>query len=98
MPLPVLLQWLTLFWLTQSFPTSIYMYRHLSTCGDFTVAPTVAERADLTRRMPGLRIVGKKMGYSTFPGEIFPVPRAWAAKTGDLVFYRLNEKGESAAR
>lgn len=98
MPMDVLLQWLTLFWLTRSFPTSIYLYRHLATVGDFTIAPTQEEKADLKRPMRGLRIQGKPVGYSTFPREIFPVPRAWAELTGDLVFYRLNEKGESVRR
>lgn len=63
--------------------------------GDFTIAPTASEKADFKKPMKGLKIEGKAMGYSTFPREIFPVPKAWAEKTGDLVFYRLNEKGES---
>jgi microsomal epoxide hydrolase len=92
-PTATLLQWLTLYWLTQSFPTSIYLYRHLPAMGDFTVAPTASEKADFKKPMKGLKIEGKAMGYSTFPREIFPVPKAWAEKTGDLVFYRLNEKG-----
>lgn len=91
-PTPLLLQWLTLFWLTQSFPTSIYLYRHIPRLPDFTVPPSPEHAADRGRPLSGLR-VGKKIGYSTFPREIFPVPRAWAAKTGELVFYRLNEKG-----
>jgi microsomal epoxide hydrolase len=33
------------------------------------------------------------MGYSWFPKELAPIPRSWAATTGDLVFYRPHEKG-----
>lgn len=93
-PTPTLLQWLTLFYLTSSFPTSIYLYRHLPSMGDYTTAPSPSEAADFGKPLKGLRVGhGKKIGYSTFPLEIFPVPKVWAEKTGDLVFYRLNEKG-----
>lgn len=62
--------------------------------GDYTTDPTPSECADFSRPLKGLRVgKGKKIGYSTFPREIFPVPKVWAEKTGDLVFYRLNEKG-----
>jgi hypothetical protein len=90
------MQWLTLFWLTQSFPTSIYMYRHIATLGDFTRSPTSEEAKDFTKPLSGLK-VGKKIGYSTFPKEIFPVPKVWAEQTGDLVFYRLNKEGTSGS-
>lgn len=95
-PTSILMQWLTLFWLTQSFPTSIYMYRHIATLGDFTRSPTSEEAKDFTKPLSGLK-VGKKIGYSTFPKEIFPVPKVWAEKTGDLVFYRLNKEGTSSS-
>lgn len=36
--------------------------------------------------------INKPFGYSWFPKEITPVPRAWAATTGDLVFYRQHSK------
>ncbi|KAJ9094564.1 hypothetical protein QFC20_006879 [Naganishia adeliensis] len=91
-PTSILMQWLTLFWLTQSFPTSIYMYRRIATLGDFTRSPTSDEAQDFTKPLSGLK-VDKKIGYSTFPKEIFPVPKVWAEKTGDLVFYRLNKEG-----
>lgn len=34
----------------------------------------------------------KPMGYSWFPYEIVPVPKAWAATTGNLVWYRPHDK------
>lgn len=33
------------------------------------------------------------MGFSWFPKEIAPVPRAWVAVTGNLVFFRQHQKG-----
>lgn len=72
------------------------MYRHIATLGDFTRSPTSDEAQDFTKPLSGLK-VGKKIGYSTFPKEIFPVPKVWAEKTGDLVFYRLNKEGTSGS-
>jgi microsomal epoxide hydrolase len=37
--------------------------------------------------------VDKPVGYSWFPYEIAPVPRAWAEKMGKIVFFRAHEKG-----
>ncbi|RMZ70858.1 epoxide hydrolase [Pyrenophora seminiperda CCB06] len=37
--------------------------------------------------------VDKPVGYSWFPYELCPVPKAWAEKTGNLVFFRAHEKG-----
>jgi microsomal epoxide hydrolase len=33
------------------------------------------------------------LGFSWFPKELAPIPRSWAATTGDLVFYRQHEQG-----
>jgi hypothetical protein len=32
--------------------------------------------------------INKPFGFSWFPKELAPIPRSWAATTGDLVFYR----------
>lgn len=37
--------------------------------------------------------VNKPVGYSYFPYELAPIPQAWAAKTGDLVFFKSHDKG-----
>lgn len=37
--------------------------------------------------------VDKPVGYSYFPYELAPVPRAWAEQTGNIVFFRSHEKG-----
>ena len=35
----------------------------------------------------------KKFGYSFFPKELAPIPRAWAATTGDLIWSREHSSG-----
>ena len=37
--------------------------------------------------------ISKPFGFSWFPKELIPTPRSWAAKTGNLVFFRVNEHG-----
>lgn len=37
--------------------------------------------------------VSKPVGYSYFPFELSPVPRAWAEKTGNMVFFKAHEVG-----
>jgi pimeloyl-ACP methyl ester carboxylesterase len=45
------------------------------------------------REMKELLHVDKPIGYSYFPHELAPVPKAWAEKTGKMVFYKEHEKG-----
>ncbi|KAF2849121.1 epoxide hydrolase-like protein [Plenodomus tracheiphilus IPT5] len=45
------------------------------------------------REMKETRFVEKPVGYSYFPFELAPVPRAWAEKTGNMVFYGEHERG-----
>jgi len=35
----------------------------------------------------------KPFGYSYYPYELYPVPKAWAATTGNLAFFRAHDKG-----
>lgn len=35
----------------------------------------------------------KPFGYSYYPYELYPVPKAWAATTGNLTFFRAHDKG-----
>lgn len=39
-----------------------------------------------------LGYLDKPFGFSWFPYEIAPIPRSWAATTGNLVFYRQHEQ------
>jgi microsomal epoxide hydrolase len=91
----VVLQWLTLYWLTQTFPTSIYPYRHtMHEQKDPTTRPGESAK-DFTKPMTGT-YVDKPMGYSLFEYELLPTPISWAKKTGNLVSFAEHEYGESA--
>jgi len=35
----------------------------------------------------------KPFGYSYYPYELYSVPKAWAATTGKLTFFRAHDKG-----
>ncbi|KAK1243234.1 hypothetical protein MKX07_003862 [Trichoderma sp. CBMAI-0711] len=42
--------------------------------------------------------INKHFGYSFFPKELVPIPRAWVETTGTLEFYRQHESsGQLAA-
>lgn len=44
--------------------------------------------------MSGYKIPdNKSFGYSYNPYELYPVPKSWAATTGNLTFFRAHEKG-----
>lgn len=83
LPLDTILADVTLYWLTECFPTCIYTYRE-----DFAVPPT-----------PGYfhgqknLYVSKPMGYSYFAWELAPVPRSWAETSGELVWFKAHERG-----
>lgn len=36
--------------------------------------------------------IDKPMGFSSFPKELVPTPKSWAASRGNLVFYRAHDK------
>ncbi|GME36712.1 hypothetical protein FGRMN_3865 [Neofusicoccum parvum] len=66
----------SLWWLTETFPTSIYAYRE-------TNSPTW----DLA----SLR-VDKPLGFSWFPKDITPVPRSVIAEKGRLIYFKRHER------
>lgn len=35
----------------------------------------------------------KPFGYSYYPYELYPIPKSWAATTGDLTFFRAHDEG-----
>ncbi|KAF5522022.1 putative epoxide hydrolase [Colletotrichum aenigma] len=90
----------TLYWLTQTFPRGMYPYRQEvidDTHGSMTDAECRRVIKDGAKRYmfhPDPKYYCEKpMGYSWFPYEIVPVPKAWAATTGNLVWYRPHDKG-----
>ena len=71
----------TLYWLTETFPRCIYPYIEYFGRGENS---TFLEKPD--------KIYCKKpIGYSYFPYELAPVPLAWAKKTGNVVWHRAHE-------
>ena len=80
-PLDEILASVTLYWLTETFPRSIYPYRQLFTPGVIGAH----ENPEW--------YIKKPFGFSFFPKELAPIPGAWAAKTGELCFYRQHEAG-----
>lgn len=82
-PMDEILDSVTLYWLTQSFPRSIYPYR----------------QTNVDRRLfhtdPDYR-VKKPSGFSWFPMELAPMPKAWIEGTMNLKSWKAHEKVMSA--
>lgn len=73
-----ILRWITLYWLTDSFPRCIYPYRAIFGSGQPRQKPVY---------------VSKPSGYTFMPKELSPVPLSWAGETANIVSYRQHEKG-----
>ncbi|PYH45409.1 epoxide hydrolase family protein [Aspergillus saccharolyticus JOP 1030-1] len=82
-PLPVhdILESVSLYWLTDTFPRCIYHYR------EQVPLPKVQHAQDPRW------YIKKPFGFSYFPKELVPIPRAWVETTGNLVFWNSHEKG-----
>lgn len=84
--LDVILESVTLYYLTDTFPRCIYPYRN-----------GFGSKRNPDASMPGAKTfhAGKKpMGFSWFPYELIPTPRSWTElSTDNLVFYKEHEKG-----
>ncbi|KAF6835745.1 epoxide hydrolase [Colletotrichum musicola] len=81
--LEIILDLVSLYWFTETFPRSIYPYRllidGLTSDGGLPPIPT-------SKTIP--------LGYSCFPAEIDLMPKAWAEKNyPNLKLYRAHEKG-----
>ena len=76
----VILESVSLYWLTDTFSTTICPYRHLFTPG------VVGAHEDPKW------YINKPMGFSWFPKELAPIPQAWVETTGNLVFHREHAK------
>ncbi|EXJ57262.1 hypothetical protein A1O7_07609 [Cladophialophora yegresii CBS 114405] len=82
-PLTKILDSITLYWFTESFPRCIYCYREFSIPGS----------RGLPHGNPKYNN-DKPVAYSWFPKELAPVPREWVEKQGHkLVFFRQHESG-----
>ncbi|KAJ3494932.1 hypothetical protein NLG97_g3750 [Lecanicillium saksenae] len=86
-----ILETVTLYWMTDTISRSFWHNRAMAGAGD---GPQMARISVLTSMsMIKLPFVEKPTGYSLFAGEIVPVPRSWAAKTCNLVFFKDHERG-----
>lgn len=77
LPLHTVLLCASLYWLTDTFPTSIYPYREL-----------FVPDADA-----GRQFCEKPTGYSWFPMELAPIPCAWVETTANVVWHRQHHDG-----
>ncbi|OJK02015.1 hypothetical protein ASPACDRAFT_1897171 [Aspergillus aculeatus ATCC 16872] len=80
-PLNDILESVSLYWLTESFPRCIHHYRE-------QVPMPKLQLAENPRWY-----IKKPLGFSYFPKELMPIPRAWIETTGNLVFWNTHEKG-----
>ncbi|KAH0832487.1 hypothetical protein AYO21_05169 [Fonsecaea monophora] len=82
-PLKKILDSVSLYWFTESFPRCIYCYREFSLPGG----------PGLPHGNPKYRN-DKPTAYSWFPKELAPVPKAWVLAQGhNLVLFRQHESG-----
>ena len=82
-PLDDILDSITLYWFTSSYPRCIYPYRqfHGSAAGNYAIHANEKYHCK------------KPMGYSYFPKEVAPIPKSWVATTGNLVWHKQHSKG-----
>ncbi|KAI1623242.1 Alpha/Beta hydrolase protein [Exophiala viscosa] len=79
-PLDVILESVTLYWVTRCASTSLWSYRQF-----------YGPNADSHGSKKWYLDI--PFGFSWFPREINPLPRPWIETTGNLVFFRRHEKG-----
>jgi len=72
-----------LYWMTDTFPRSIYPYIDYFGRGD---------KSTIFHDHPDY-YVKKPVGFSYFPFELGPVPLAWAKTTGNVVWHRAHKSG-----
>lgn len=88
-PERVILRWLTVYWLTETFARGIHPYRHQG------------GRLDNYKRgrwADGAGYIEKPLGMSSFPKELMPSPKSWVEKTGELVFWKEHQEGKAHKR
>jgi len=98
--LSTILEAISLYWLTETFPTSIYPYRQvhhplprLEVSTSLNVRDPPIAHGTISAHDNSAWHIHKPLGYSWFPKELAPTPRSWVATTGDLVFFRQHHSG-----
>lgn len=79
-PLDVILESVTLYWVTRCAATSLWSYRQF-------YGPNADSHASKKWHLD------KPFGFLWFPREINPLPKAWIETTGNLVYFKQHEKG-----
>lgn len=80
LPLHHILDAASLYWLTDTFPRSIFPYRNGG-----------SPPSDLHSSQE--YFLNIPMGYSHFPKDIAPAPIAWVKTTGNLIWHNHHERG-----
>lgn len=80
-PLDTILAICTIWWIRDSYPSSIWAY------ADFLETGISALHND-----PKYNLDKKPFGFSSFKEEISATPEAWAGRNGNLQFYRYHDK------
>ncbi|KAF2225936.1 Alpha/Beta hydrolase protein [Elsinoe ampelina] len=81
-PLDQILESISLYWLTDTFPRCIYPYRSLYGPDRQAIREKLTPKGDKT-----------PMGYSYFPKELVAMPVAWAALTANMVWSNRHTSG-----
>lgn len=83
-PLSTILTEVSLFWFTECAGTSLYTYREDYKWG--------VKQKGWMHNADWLHIE-KPFGYSYFPQELAGIPKAWAEKTGNMVWFKEHNEG-----
>ncbi|CAD0115021.1 unnamed protein product, partial [Aureobasidium uvarum] len=101
-PISLILESVSLYWLTRCAVSCLWPYRIVSESP--SISSAFAHGHYPKFYTPGLNGNPHNMseykipeikpfGYSYYPYELYPVPKAWAATTGNLTFFRAHDKG-----
>ena len=86
--LDTILEAISLYWFTETFPRCIYPYRERWGAKEYRSQE--ANKSAGAERFPGVK---KPFGYSFFPYELLPMPVALVAKSSNLVWHRRHTSG-----
>ncbi|KIW00762.1 uncharacterized protein PV09_07743 [Verruconis gallopava] len=84
--LDTILEAISLYWFTETFPRCIYPYRER-----WGRKEPEDHESGAKSRWGGY--IDKPFGFSWFPYELIPTPKVLAAKTGNMVWHRQHTKG-----
>jgi microsomal epoxide hydrolase len=95
-----ILESITLYWLTETFPRSIYTYRQVSNFERSLIyLSNRSNTSDQNFPPPPIPAtndprwyIHKPFGFSFFPRELAPLPRSWIETTGNLVYWEQHKK------